>query len=227
MPTCVITGCSRGLGLEFVRQYASDGWSVIATCRNPSNAPKLAALVGDITIRTLDVADFDAVSGFGDSLAGRSVDLLINNAGLYGPRNVAHDGADERIWQDVFTVNTIAPLRVCATLAGAVARSDHKRMVTLTSKMGSIADNTSGGAYIYRSTKAALNSVMKSLSHDLRPQGITVAVFHPGWVRTDMGGPSALIDTTESVTGMRRVIASLNLDDSGRFFNYDGREVPW
>lgn len=226
MSTVMITGANRGLGLEFARQYAAEGWAVIATCRRPDEASDLNA-ISDCDVHTLDVTNFPAVQKLAEQLAGTAIDVLINNAGVYGPKSCALDNLDFEIWQDVLFTNTMAPLNMAQCFAPHVAASEKKCIATLSSKMGSITDNTSGGSYIYRSSKAALNCVIKSLSHDLKPQGINVVVLHPGWVRTDMGGPSGLIDAPESVRGLRTVIAGTTPDNSGGFFNYDGSEIGW
>jgi len=134
---------------------------------------------------------------------------------------------DSAAWAEVLRINVIAPLKVAEAFVGHVARSDQKKIVTVSSKMGSMTDNTSGGSFIYRSSKAGVNAAMRSLSFEVAPQGIASAMLHPGWVRTDMGGPNGLIDATESVSGMRSVIAALDADMSGRFWNYDGTEIPW
>ncbi len=227
MPTCLVTGANRGLGLEFARQYAADGWKVHAACRRPDQAAALAKVEGDIHVHALDVTDFARVEALAKSLKGEAIDLLINNAGVYGPRTVTYDSVDYGAWCEVLRVDTMAPLKVSAVFLDSVARSKLKRIVAVTSKMGSMTDNTSGGSYIYRSAKAALNAVMRSLALDVKGRGVTVVVVHPGWVRTDMGGAGALIDAFESVAGMRDVISKLRLEDSGRFINYDGSEVPW
>lgn len=227
MPTCLITGANRGIGLEFAKQYAADGWKVIATCRRPEEAEKLNALEGDIQVHPLDVTDFARIEALARKLEGAPVDLLINNAGIYGPRVVAYDSVDYAAWAEVLRVNTMSPLKVSAVFADNVAKSGLKKIVTITSQMGSIADNASGGSYIYRSSKAALNAVMKSLAHDLAAKKIAVAVLHPGWVRTDMGGSGATIDPFESVAGLRQVIEDLSFENSGRFLAYDGRAIPW
>lgn len=227
MPTVLITGANRGLGLEFARQYAADGWRVIATCRNPAGARELADLGGAVDVHALDVTDHGRIQALAKTLKRDAIDVLINGAGIYGPRPAPLGGVNYAAWGEVFRVNAMAPLTVSEGFDDHVARSDLKRIVTITSRMGSIADNDSGGSYIYRSSKAAVNAVMKSLSVDLRPRGITVVVIHPGWVKTDMGGPSALIDPEESVSAMRKVIAGLTMEDSGRFFNYDGPGIPW
>ena len=227
MSTVLVTGANRGIGLEFVRQYLADGWRVLATCRNPRAAKDLATLRGDIQVHALDVTDHSAIEDLGATLKREAIDVLINNAGVYGPRSSALRNVDYLGWVEVFQINTMAALKVSETFLDHVARSDLKRIVALTSKMGSIADNRSGGSYIYRSSKAALNAVMKSLAVDLAPRGILVGILHPGWVRTDMGGPGALIDAEVSVSGMRKVISSFRPDTSGSFFNYDGSPIPW
>jgi len=224
MPTVLITGASRGLGLEFAKQYADDGWTVYAGCRNPESATQ--ALADGVRTKQLDVTAPEQVEGLADKLRGVGIDLLINNAGIYGPRGYPLGQIDYRAWAEVLQVNTLAPLRIAEAFAEHVAMSEMKRMAFVTSRMGSIEQN-SGGGYIYRSSKAALNAAVKSLAIDLAPRGITAVVIHPGWVRTDMGGPGATIAPAESVAGMRRVFAGLAPDDSGRFFNYDGSALPW
>lgn len=232
MRTMLITGANRGIGLEFVRQYAADGWRVVACCRKPAAAEalnRLAAQYPDqITVHTLDVTDHAQIDQLAQTLSQQPVDLLINNAGVYPP---AHGDAlgetDYTAWQHAFAVNTMAPLKITEAFIRQIARSELRTTVTITSKMGSIADNRGGGSYIYRSSKAGVNIVMKSLSIDLNPQKIIAILLHPGWVKTDMGGPGALITAEQSVTGMRRVIANLTLQDSGKFYAFDGQIVPW
>lgn len=225
--TALITGASRGLGLEFARQYAADGWRVIATCRQPKAAKALAALKGDVRVRVLDVTDPVQVRSLARALKSEAIDLLVNNAGIFGPRREVFGRVDTNAWNEVFRVNVMGPMMVSEAFADHVARSERKTIVALTSMMGSVAQNESGGAYIYRSSKAALNMVMKGLSLTLKPRKISVVMMHPGWVRTDMGGASAHLGVEESVTALRRVIAGLKPADSGRFFNYDGNEIPW
>lgn len=226
MPTVMITGANRGLGLEFARQYAQDGWSVIATCRKPEDATELTAIDG-VTVYPLNVTNFEAVRALADQLKGVAIDVLINNAGIYGPKSGALNEIDFDVWEQVLRTNALAPLCVAQCFAPHVTASDRKCVATLSSKMGSMTDNTSGGAYIYRSSKAAVNAVMKSLANDLGPQGVISVLLHPGWVRTDMGGPSGLIDAEQSVAGMRRVIDVADMNASGHFYAYDGAEIPW
>jgi Dehydrogenases with different specificities (related to short-chain alcohol dehydrogenases) len=227
MPSCFIAGASRGIGLEFVRQYAADGWTVHAACRRAATAQDLLRLTGDVRVIELDVTDFAAVDAVARTLDGQAIDLLINNAGIYGPRTVPYDFVDYAVWDVVMRTNVMAPLKLSAALSKHVARSRRKLIVSLTSNMGSITENTSGGAYIYRSSKAALNAVMRSLAIDLRGKEIAVVLIHPGWVRTDMGGPGALMEVETSVAGMRRVIEELDIDDTGNFFSHDGKTLPW
>ena len=226
MPTALITGCNRGIGLEFARQYAADGWRVFATCRNPRAARELAAISGDVKIHELNVVDDRQVKALAKSLAGEPIDLLINNAGIGGPdAEFGKTPADD--WLEVLRVNTIAPLHVAEQFIGNLEAGQRKLIVNITSKMGSIADNSGGGSYIYRTSKAALNMVAKSMAQDLKGRRMIVVVFHPGWVKTDMGGPQALIPPKASVAGMRAKIAALTPADSGKFFNYDGQPLPW
>ena len=226
MPSLLVTGGNRGIGLEFVRQYAAEGWRVHAACRRPEAARELAAVEGDVAIHRLDVADDRQIAALAEGLADEALDILVNNAGVGGPRE-GFGETDTATWLDVFRVNSIAPLHMAERFIEHLMRGRRKLIVGLTSRMGSIADNTGGGYYIYRSSKAALNAAMKSLAIDLAPRGVAVVVFHPGWVKTDMGGPGAQIAPQASVAGMRRKIESLGPADSGRFFNYDGSPLPW
>ena len=218
MPSVLITGANRGIGLEFARQYSADGWDVVATVRQSS--PELDVL--GVRVERLDMRDLDAVASFGERLD--SLDLLIANAGTYGPRS-PRSAAEGEEWLETFAVNTVAPYLLAQSVLPLVARSGGK-LIAITSKMGSIADNRSGGYIAYRSSKTALNSAWRSLAIDNRDK-VVAAVLHPGWVQTRMGGESAPLEPEESVAGMRRVIEDLGPDQSGRFFSYDGSEIPW
>jgi NAD(P)-dependent dehydrogenase (short-subunit alcohol dehydrogenase family) len=226
--TVLITGANRGLGLQFAKQYADDGWRVHAACRNPDAAEALneAAAGGAMTLHRLDVGDGDQVGALAAALAGEAIDVLLNNAGVIGDRS-AFGATDYTVWQATLRTNTLAPMRMAEAFADHVAASGRKQMVFVSSRMGSIGDNGEGGSYVYRSSKAALNAVIKSLSIDLAARGVTAVAFHPGWVSTDMGGASAPIGPAESVGGMRRVIERLTPADNGRFLDYDGSEIPW
>lgn len=227
MTTVMITGANRGIGLKFAEVYAAEGAKVIATCRKPENAADLRALSGDIEVVGLDVADDAAVKDLAAAKAGHAIDVLINNAGVYGPRSYGIDAVDYQAWHQVFEVNCMAALRIAGAFQNHVASSGRKIIANITSKMGSIADNGSGGAYLYRSSKAALNAVTKSLAMDLKSRGIIAVVLHPGWVQTDMGGPNALIDTNTSVGGMKNTLDHLDMSQTGSFFDYDGSIIPW
>jgi NAD(P)-dependent dehydrogenase (short-subunit alcohol dehydrogenase family) len=232
MKTLLITGANRGIGLEFCKQYAADGWRVQACCRDPRKAEalnRLAARYPDLVqLHALDVTDHAQIGQLARTLADESIDLLINNAGVYPASDKRGFGqTDYAEWMDAFTINTMAPLKMAEAFVEQVARSRLRLIVTLTSQMGSIDDNGSGGSYLYRSSKAAANMVVKSLAVDLQGQGITAVALHPGWVQTDMGGPGAMIPVEQSVKDMRKVIAGLTPADTGRFFGYDGRVIPW
>jgi NAD(P)-dependent dehydrogenase (short-subunit alcohol dehydrogenase family) len=217
MPKFLITGANRGLGLEFVRQYKEAGWDVVATTRGSS--AELEAL--GVEVNKLEMSDLDAVERFGKRFD--RLDLLIANAGTYGPREV-RDAKAGRQWAETFVVNTIAPFLLAQSVLPAV-KSARGKLIAVSTKMGSIADNNSGGFIAYRSSKSALNSAWRSLAVD-NPD-VVCAVLHPGWVQTRMGGPSAPLEPEESIAGMRRVIDSLAPEQSGGFFAYDGAEVPW
>jgi NAD(P)-dependent dehydrogenase (short-subunit alcohol dehydrogenase family) len=228
MHTVFITGAKRGIGFEFARQYAEDGWKVLACCRDPANAPNLLALAqknSNVQVITLDVMNFKQIEQVAGTLQHTPIDVLINNAGIYPESRFGDVDMDE--WSTAFKINSMAPLKLAEAFQANLAKSQLKKLATLTSKMGSIDDNTSGGSYIYRSTKTAANMVMKSLSIDLAPAGISVVTLHPGWVLTDMGGPNAMINVKTSVSGLRNVIANLSLVNTGKFIAYDGKEITW
>ena len=217
MPIVLITGANRGLGLEFVRQYSGEGWTVIAASR--SGSAELEA--SGVRVEMLDMADPAAVSGFGSRIG--EIDLLIANAGTYGPHD-AEDSKGAGEWLDTFAVNTVGPyLLAKAVLPGLRARGG--KCIAVSTRMGSLADNEAGGFLAYRSSKTALNMAWKTLA--LAEPEVICAMLHPGWVRTDMGGPNAPLGPQESVAGMRRVIATLEKGDSGRFLDHRGEEVPW
>ena len=231
MPTVLVTGANRGLGLEFARQYAADGWQVFAACRAPDAATDLQGLAaasgGRIRILGINVTDAASIRAAAAALNGEAIDLLLNNAGVGGPPSQQLGNLDYAAWARVLDTNTLGPMRVVEALLENVARSKLKRIVTITSAMGSIEDNASGGRYAYRSSKAAVNMLMKSLAIDLAPRGITCVVVHPGWVRTDMGGPGGKLTPAESVGALRSLIDAIKPEDAGRFFNYDGKPYPW
>jgi NAD(P)-dependent dehydrogenase (short-subunit alcohol dehydrogenase family) len=229
MPSTLITGANRGLGLEFARQYLADGWHVYAACRDPNSASELRRLAdaSDHKPRIVALDVTDSASAAAAELDGQAIDLLLNNAGVMGARDQTIGNIDYEAWAKVLDTNTMGPMRVSEAFVDHVARGKRKLIVTLTSGMGSLADNTSGGSIAYRSSKAAVNMVMRSLAIDLAPRGITCVVINPGWVRTDMGGSHATLTPTESVARLRSLIETLGPAQSGKFFNYNGREYAW
>jgi NAD(P)-dependent dehydrogenase (short-subunit alcohol dehydrogenase family) len=230
MSRVLITGANRGIGLELTRSFADEGWHVHACCRNPDRAEGLKEIaegtVGVVTLHKLDVTDGLRIASLARALADDHLDILINNAGIAGPRKPFGE-TDYDEWLPVFAVNTLAPMRMTERFVEHLERGERKLIVNISSRMGSIGDNSGGGSYIYRSSKAALNAVVKSMAIDLAPRGISAIAFHPGWVQTDMGGPNAQITPVESVKGMRVVMEKIGPGDSGKFFNYDGKIIPW
>ena len=231
MTTVLVTGASRGLGLEFTRQYLAEGHTVIAAARDPGAAHVLQQLERDfrgrLTLAPADVADTASVRRAAARLPGSSIDVLINCAGVIGDERQAIGSIDYEGWMRVLEVIVLGPMRVCEAFLERVAQSERRLIVTMTSGMGSLGDNTSGSYIAYRTSKAAVNMAMRTAAIDLRPRGITCVVLNPGWVKTDMGGPNARLSPEQSVSAMRRVISALGPTDSGRFYNYDGREYPW
>ncbi|MDG1292921.1 MAG: SDR family oxidoreductase [Pseudomonadales bacterium] len=230
MATILITGTNRGIGLEFTKQFLARGDSVIATCREPAAATELQTLNNKhnaLSVLTLDVASPASMQAFVKQLEGVALDVFINNAGVYGPSSVRFGEVDADIWASVLNVNAIAPIMLSQMIMPNLRAGKDKKMLYLSSKMGSIDDNGSGAAYIYRSSKTALNCVVKSLSIDLAAEGFKAAVLHPGWVLTQMGGANALIDTQTSVLGMMEVIDGLSAEQSGGFYSYNGSSIPW
>jgi len=231
MPTVLITGANRGIGLEFARQHAADGWRVLSATRNLAEADELKQLAQQhseqMQILPLDVTDASTIKSAAAQVGDVPIDLLINCAGVYGGAKQRLGNMDYEAWAKVLDVNTLGPVRVTEAFIENVARSQRKLIVGITSGMGSIADNTSGGYIAYRTSKAALNMLMHGLAIDLAPRGITSIVINPGWVKTRMGGPQAKLTPAESVQAMRKVFASAGPAQSGKFFNYDGREYPW
>jgi NAD(P)-dependent dehydrogenase (short-subunit alcohol dehydrogenase family) len=225
MPAVLITGANRGLGLELARQYSAAGWDVHACCREPSRAEELRAL--PVRVYQLEVRDFPAVGRLAESLAGQPVDLLLANAGVYGPTQVSLGKIDYAAWLDVLAVNVLAPVRLAECFVDHVARSQRKAIVLFSSQMGSMALNTAGRHYLYRTSKAALNAAARSLAIDLHGQGVTVLALHPGWVKTDMGGPDADLEAVDAVRAIRQTLDGISLAHSGKFLNYDGSEMPW
>lgn len=228
--TAVVTGANRGLGLGLVRHLAARGEQVIAAVRDPASIGALADLAGGaagrIRILACDVGDDASVARFAVEVADVPITLLINNAGVYGGARQSGDGIDFADALRVFDVNALGPLRISLALLPNL-RAGRAKVVHVTSGMGSIGDNGSGGDYAYRMSKAALNMAARCLAIDLRDDDVISVVINPGWVQTDMGGADATITVDESVTGMLREIDKLTLADSGTFRNWRGGTYPW
>lgn len=228
----LITGANRGIGLELVRQLAARGDDIDACARTPDAAAELAALAGPkIRIHRLDVRDAASVRALATALGDAALDVVFNVAGVYGgPRQSLVQMAEDLELADVTStidINATGALRVSVALLPHVRRGMAKKLVHVTSGMGSITDNTSGGYYAYRMSKAALNMMSRSLAVDLRPEGITSIVINPGWVQTDMGGPSAPTPVDESIRGILRAVDGATLADSGEFLNWKGNRYAW
>lgn len=240
MPTLLITGANRGLGLELVKQFDARAWRIHACCRMPGKADALQAIAtnsdGRVRVHALDVTDFAAIGDLASTLQGEPIDVLFNNAGIMEVRQRPLDqqgtsqsfgSMDYDEWRQILRVNVLAPMRMAEVFVDNLAASERKTIVTMSSILGSIATADSCRWFGYRASKAAVNMMMRGLASDLKERGITSVCMHPGWVRTDMGGPKGLIDAPESVAGMRRAIDRLDASVSGGFFAYDGAEVPW
>lgn len=226
MPTVLVTSASRGIGREFVRQYAGEGWRVIAACRAPEVEAEALRAMGEVRPIAMDVTDLASV----EAVARESVDplhLLINSAGIIGQTEDDPGQVDYREWARVMDVNLMGPVRVLDAFADRLAASGAAKAVAITSGMGSLADVQSPMAVMYRTSKAGLNMAMRVRALQLAPRGVTVAVINPGWVRTDMGGPGGKVGVEESVAGMRAAIERLTADGAGRFLNWQGADLPW
>ena len=240
MPSVLITGANRGLGLEFTRQYLKDGWKVHAFCRQPDKAEELSAMVaesrGNIQLREMDIGNKEQIEAAAKELKGLPIDLLINNAGIadgYG-RGVYEMKEDPDIqnydfafWEEMMRINTLAPAKIIGAFLENIRAGGQKKIASLSSGLGSITNLAWAGKYGYCASKAGLNMVSKGLAEWLKPENIMVISLSPGWTRTAMGGPHATNSAEESVSGMRHVISSLTLAETGRFWNFDGEELPW
>jgi NAD(P)-dependent dehydrogenase (short-subunit alcohol dehydrogenase family) len=223
MPLVLITGANRGLGLEFARQYAGDGWEVIGCCRHPKAARALSEL--PITTVKLDVTDTRDVTALSKQLATATIDILVCNAGVAGARAPVLTATTQADFDAVMRTNVLGPMWLTAALAGRVAAGG--KIAYLSSRMGSIGAMANSGSALYRASKAGLNAIVKAAALELAPRGVIAIALHPGWVKTDMGGAGADIDAPTSVAGMRAVLGRAGTDESGRFFDYTGKELPW
>ena len=232
MPTVVITGANRGIGLEFTRRYLDDGWRVFAMNRGHSDALRELAQNDELILLQAELTSPDDLAKIGERLDSETIDLVINNAGIMGTDTFRQDNRQRQglydfnrdEWRSVFEINLFTPMHLIALLRPNLATG--ARLVTVSSSMGSIAENAFGGWYAYRASKAAVNSLMKSVALELGDAVIAIAL-HPGWVRTDMGGPDADIDVQTSVAGMMDVITGLEPEDNGAFLGFDGRRIDY
>lgn len=232
MNTVLVTGGNRGLGLEWTRQYAADGWRVYACCRTPDEADELQTLAHEyssVSVHRIDVTDADQVASVRRALGDAPLDLLVNNAGVYFERwgKDRLGSIDYTDWASSFTVNVLGAVRVTEALTDNLAAANQGLVVAISSHMGCISDIASPNDYAYRSSKAAMNATFHGLAYELGQRQIGVLLLHPGWVRTRMGGENAPVDVVESVRGMRERVSRFRAEDSGRFYKYDGRELPW
>ena len=231
MPSVLITGANRGLGLEFTRQYGAEGWRVFACCRNPGEASELAGTAArhpnDMSIHEMEVTDPVSVNAVAETLRDEAIDLLISNAGVLGGRNWQLGKTDYDNWGETLGVNVLGAARVLETFSDHVACSERKQMATVSSKLGSITLAKATSNLAYRTSKAAVNMAVKCVADALEGRGVICVTVSPGWVRTDMGGANADLTAQESVGNMRRLFETLGSEHTGRFLNHDGAELPW
>ncbi len=229
MTSVLVTGANRGLGLEFVRQYAADGARVFACARHPGEAKAILDIAapskGKVTVHPLDVGSDASVAHLASEI-DEPIDILIANAGVYGGDHQRLGDIDYEAWIRTFNVNTLGPVRVVEALRGNLMQGREKKIVAITSAMGSNVRHD-GGALIYRSSKAALNNVIRGLSLALKADGLIAVAMHPGWVKTDMGGANAALTPERAIGAMRKIVAGLTPSDTGKYVNYDGAEIPW
>lgn len=227
MPTVLITGANRGIGLALTRHYATDGARVHACCRNPEDARDLDAVNGEVQIHALDTTDHGTVDALAAAI-DEPIDIVIANAGTYGgsAQGQTFGNLDFDAMRHAFDVNTIGTLKTLKAFLPQVRRSEARTLVAISTKMASIAD-ASGGVIAYRASKAALNMAMCCLAYEVKDEGVAVGTLHPGWVRTRMGGENALITTEESARGLAGVIANLEPGDKAPFKDYRGETIPW
>ena len=239
VPTILISGANKGLGLGFATRFARDGWRVLASCRDPASVGALERLAaesaGRVRIDTLDVTDPASIAHYASALRGEAIDILFNNAGIQGPQPQNFGATDYAAWEDVIRTNVFGVMRMCEAFVDHVAASDRRLIVNVSSGTSSIANKNAltgvghpkGELYLYRSSKTALNMVSRCMAWELQPRGIAVVMLGPGWVRTALGSDAARFSVEESVANCTPMIQAWTLADTGRFYLYDGSEVPW
>lgn len=225
MPTVMITGANRGIGLELTKRFAAAGNDVIACCRNPESADDLNALE-NVRVCAVAVADGDSVAALQAEIGDQPIDILINNAGTPGPKQQSAVEIDFEGWADAFAVNTMAPFRMLQAFRGNLKAAQAGKLITITSQMGAL-DLNWPVMYAYCSSKAAVNKIMRMVSLELAADGTAVALIHPGHVKTDMGGERAAIEVEESAAGIMSVIEGISLEGTGCFMQWNGEVHPW
>lgn len=230
MPSVLITGANRGIGLELTRLFAQNAWRVFACCRTPEQAKDLGELTQEfskqVSVHPMEVTDSLSIDALALSLKDEPLDLLVNNAGIMGGEKQGIQEMDFSAWEETFRVNTIAPFRIFQALLPNLKLSSAPKVATISSQMGAL-NRESAGAYAYRSSKAAVNKVMQTLACEMAMENFIITLFHPGWVKTDMGGDQADITTEESAAGLYRKLSSLEPRDNGKFYKWNGEEHPW
>jgi NAD(P)-dependent dehydrogenase (short-subunit alcohol dehydrogenase family) len=236
MPTVLITGANRGLGLEFVRQYAAAGWDIVATARQPESARELRHIASDhsnVSLRELNIANDESVQDFADELDGKPIDVLLHNSGIYPREGQTIGQIDYHGWQNAIETNLFGPIRLTEALLENVAASERKQIAAISTSMASLRGvqggsvGMAGTSYQYRTSKTALNMAFSILAKELEPRAISVVMIDPGWVKTDMGGSHAQLTPEQSITGIRQVLAGDPKEISGKFIGYDGVVRPW
>lgn len=238
MPSVLITGANRGIGLELTRQYVGDGWSVYATCRNPDAADELKAIGGPLRVLAMDVSDLDQVRATAKAMERVAIDVLINNAGTIDAQSygtVAYEKVDDPDlrnydydeWIRVLQTNLLGPARVCGEFVDHLAAGERPIAVMMSSGIGSITNTWQAGRYAYRTSKAGLNMLTRGIGPWYEQQGIIIVSISPGWTRTGMGGSKGVNSAEQAASGVRKVIASATKADTGKFFNFDGSIIPW
>ena len=225
MSNILIIGANRGLGLEFAKQYSELGHHIFATTRDKSKSDQLVA-TANTTVLELDLNEDKSIDRFIDEMSSIKIDILIHNSGIFRDEQLSEDLKIDA-WMNEMRINAITPIIVARKLKQNVLEGKDKKIIFISSQMGSIDDNYSGRFYFYRSSKSALNSAAKSLAIDWKDKNISVLMLHPGWVKTDMGGESAKLEIPDSIQRMIQVISDLNLETSGSFVNYEGNKLEW
>lgn len=226
MKNALITGANKGIGLEFVRQLKERGYYIFGCCRTPEEASELNEVADEII--QLDVTNDKDIESLKQTLNNRPIDLLVNNAGVNGEKNVTIGNITRENFVNLLNVNCISVVKLCDALLPNLLSSEDKNILVITSRMGSISDNDTGKSYAYRASKAALNCVMRSFAIDVKDKGVHVMLIHPGWVKTDMGGTNALIDVQTSVAGMlEQADKKLSKSHADVIHRYDGEVIAW